>query len=247
MTERQKTILRLLSENQELTVADLSRDLNVSGVTIRQDLEYLQSQRLLRRIHGGAILNNEDEISIRIGINFERKLHIAEYAADMVEPGETIFIESGSVNAIFAQQLKTMTNLQVVTNNVFTARTLKDSSVDVILIGGLYQHDSESLVGTVAQKGLANFNFSKCFIGIDGFDFESAFTSSDMMRAEVAALAVAKSPEVFVLTDSSKFGRRALSYICNVSDVHHVVTDSQIPEDYRSFLTSANITLHVCP
>lgn len=246
MTERQKTILRLLSKNQELAVTDLAAEFKVSGVTIRQDLDHLQSQGLLRRVHGGAVLHSEDEISTRIGINYERKHSIAECALGYIRSGETIFIESGSVNALLARQLKDRSDINVVTNNLFVARTLKDSDVKVITVGGLYQHDSESLVGAIARFGIEALNFTKCFIGVDGFSFENGFTCSDMMRAEVAAAAVQRSPEVFVLTDSSKFGRIALTQICSLQDVHHVITDAQIPEDYRSRLAAANPRLHIC-
>ena len=246
MTERRKSILKLLSRDQELAVTELAEQFQVSGVTIRQDLDYLQNQGLLRRVHGGAVLHSEDEISTRIGINYEKKLIIAERALEFIDPGETIFIESGSVNAVLARQLKHCSDIHVVTNNIFVARTLKDSQVDVIILGGLYQHDSESIVGPVARQGLETFSFSKCFIGVDGFDFESGFTCSDMMRADVAAAAVAKCPQVFVLTDSTKFGRIALSKICGLEDAQHLITDSDLPDDYRRHLEMSDLELHVC-
>ncbi|TVR67942.1 MAG: DeoR/GlpR transcriptional regulator [Spirochaetaceae bacterium] len=246
MTERQKNILRLLSRDQELAVTELAEQFQVSGVTIRQDLDQLQNQGLLRRVHGGAVLHSEDEISTRIGINYEKKLLIAERALSFIKPGETIFIESGSVNAVLARQLKDCSDIHVVTNNLFVARTLKDSRVDVIILGGLYQHDSESVVGPTARRGIEAFNFTKCFIGVDGFDFDSGFTCSDMMRAEVAAAAVSKCPEVFVLTDSTKFGRIALSRICRLEDSQHLVTDHSLPKDYRVRLEKSAVELHIC-
>ena len=246
ITERQKTILQLLSKNQELTVTDLASQFQVSGVTIRQDLDQLQSQGLLRRVHGGAVLHSEDEISTRIGINYERKHAIAETALTFVGNNETIFIESGSVNAVFARLLKSRTDLTVVTNNLFVARTLKDSDVNVITLGGLYQHDSESLVGTVARMNIETLNFTRCFIGVDGFSSENGFTCSDMMRAEIASAAVARCPEVFVLTDSTKFGRIALTRICSPQEVHHLITDSHIPREYRAELEAKGVNVHVC-
>lgn len=246
MTDRQKTILRLLSQNQELAVTELAAQFQVSGVTIRQDLDHLQNQGLLRRVHGGAVLHSEDEISTRIGVNYERKNAIAECAFSHIKTGETIFIESGSVNALLARQLKDRADINVVTNNLFVARTLKDSDVDVITVGGLYQHDSESLVGAIARLGIETLSFTKCFIGVDGFSFENGFTCSDMMRAEVAAAAVHRSPEVFILTDSSKFGRIALKQICSLSDVHHVITDSFIPEKFRRGIEEHSANIHLC-
>lgn len=246
MTDRHKSILRLLSQKQELTVADLSAHFQVSGVTIRQDLDHLQNQGLLRRVHGGAVLHNDDEISTRIGINYERKNAIAEKAMSFLQSGETIFIESGSANALFARHVKSYNDFNVVTNNLFVARTLKDSDINVITLGGLYQHQSESIVGKMALSGLESLNFSKCFIGVDGFTFEQGFTCSDMMRAEVANAAAKRSQEVFVLTDSSKFGRIALTHIFDLAAVDHIITDCQIPAEYRSGLEKHGTSVHIC-
>ncbi len=243
MNERQKAILRILGKDGQLSVSELATRFDVSGVTIRQDLDHLQGQGLLRRIHGGAVLNSEEDILRRMGINYETKLAIAQKAASYVGSGDTIFIEAGSSNAILARELGRRTGIRIVTNNVFIARTLKDSELDVILLGGVYQHDSECVVGQLAKLGLETLNFTKVFIGVDGFTEEYGFTCADMMRAEVAGAAIAKSPEVFVLTDSPKFGRIALVQMCEAKKVTHVITDSGIPAEYRRVLTNAGATV----
>ncbi|MCK4515999.1 MAG: DeoR/GlpR transcriptional regulator, partial [Spirochaetaceae bacterium] len=176
MNERQKAILRILGEDGQLSVSELATRFDVSGVTIRQDLDHLQGQGLLRRIHGGAVLNSEEDILRRMGINYETKLAIAQKAASYVGSGDTIFIEAGSSNAILARELGRRTGIRIVTNNVFIARTLKDSELDVILLGGVYQHDSECVVGQLAKLGLETLNFTKVFIGVDGFTEEYGFT-----------------------------------------------------------------------
>jgi DeoR/GlpR family transcriptional regulator of sugar metabolism len=243
MNERQKAILRILGEDGRLSVSELATRFEVSGVTIRQDLDYLQGQGLLRRIHGGAVLNSEEDILRRMGINYETKLAIAQKAASYVESGDTIFIEAGSSNAILARELGRRTGIRIVTNNVFIARTLKDSELDVVLLGGVYQHDSECVVGRLAKLGLETLNFTKTFIGVDGFTEEYGFTCADMMRAEIAGVAIAKSPEVFVLTDSPKFGRIALVQMCEARQATHVITDNAIPAEYRRVLEDAGVAV----
>ena len=113
MNERQKTILRLLGEDQQLSVSDLAERFKVSGVTIRQDLDLLQEEGLLRRVHGGAVLHSADDIARRLGLHFEQKLAIADEAASRIAQNDTIFIEAGSANAILARQLSSHTNLRV--------------------------------------------------------------------------------------------------------------------------------------
>ena len=236
MNERQRTILGRLSQERQVWVKDLIQTLGVSGVTIRQDLEYLQSQGFIERVHGGAVIQSEDEISHRLGINYEIKTAIAEAAAARIERGETIFIEAGSANALLARRLSSQSGLTVVTNNVFITRTLKNSEVNVVLLGGIFQHQSECVVGSLAARGLDSINFSKAFLGVDGISPESGVTCSDMLRAEVSSRAVRKSKEIFVLTDSSKIGKTAMSQVCTLKDVNHLITDSAIcPEDRQAF------------
>jgi DeoR/GlpR family transcriptional regulator of sugar metabolism len=245
MNERQKAILRILGEDGELTVSELATRFDVSGVTIRQDLDLLQGEGLLQRVHGGAVLNSDDDILRRIGINYETKLAIAQKAASYVVPGDTVFIEAGSANAILARELGRRKGVRVVTNNVFIARTLKDSELDVVLLGGVYQHDSECVVGQLARLGLETLHFTKVFIGVDGFTEQYGFTCADMMRAEVAEQAINKSPEVFVVTDSTKFGRIALVQICETSKATCVITDEGIGAEYRQILERAGVTVDV--
>lgn len=239
MNNRHKSILGLLGQNQELSVTELSERFGVSGVTIRQDLDYLQEQGFLRRVHGGAVLNTKDDISRRISVNYEKKVSIAERAAGYVQSGETIYLEAGSSNALLARQLASRSDIQVVTSNLFIARTLRGSHVEVILVGGQYQHDSESIVGSLAKLGLQSLNFSKAFIGIDGCTESGGVTISNMMRAEIAATAIEKAPEVFIITDSSKFGNTALARLCAIDEVTHVITDSGLPKEYRRLFAGA--------
>ncbi|GAG23846.1 unnamed protein product, partial [marine sediment metagenome] len=211
--------------------------MGVSAVTIRQDLNHLEAEGFLKRVHGGAIFKSTDDISNRLGINYEKKLRIALKAAAFVHEGDTILIESGSANAILARELSKKDGINIVTSNVFIARELKKSKhTKVILLGGLYQHESESLVGKLTKLGMENINFSKSFIGVDGFTIESGFTSTDMMRAEIALSIVKKSKEVFIITDSSKFGRIELTNLFDVNDINYVITDDGIPEKDKLFL-----------
>ena len=245
MNQRQKEILKILTEDQELSVSELSDQFSVSGVTIRQDLDYLQSQGLLRRVHGGAVLHSQDDIAHRLSINYEKKLAIADRAAQFISEGDTLFIEAGSTNAILARQLASRSDIRVVTNNLFVARSLKQSSVNVLVLGGVYQHDSECIVGGLAKLGLSELNFDKAFIGLDGFTFEEGLTCSDMMRTEITSMVVGKARETFVLTDSPKFGRVALTQICNVEEVDHVITDGGIPRHYVDHLAEYDVELTV--
>jgi len=202
----------------------------------------LEDEGFLKRVHGGARLQNADDISKRLVINYESKLRIARKAASFVEDNDSILIESGSTNAILVKELGKREGLTIITSNIFIARQLrKTTHPTIVLLGGLYQHESESLVGKLAKICLDSVNFTKAFIGVDGFTRESGFTSADMMRAELSSLIAAKGAEIFVVTDSSKFGRVHLANLFHPRDIGWVITDAGIPEKDRSYLEDCKV------
>ncbi len=246
MNKRQRRIIDCLNTIGKTSVQELARQLDVSAVTVRQDLTLLEDEGFLKRVHGGAVLENADDISKRLVINYEKKLRIAHKAASFVGDHDSIMIESGSTNAILVKELGAREALTIITTNVFIARQLRKSThPTIVLLGGLYQHESESLVGKLAKLCLENVNFTKAFIGVDGFTPESGFTSADMMRAELSSMIAAKGTEVFVLTDSSKFGRVHLTNLFHPSEVHYVITDDGIPEKDKRFLEEHGVRVIV--
>lgn len=204
--------------------------LEVSGVTIRQDLTSLQNQGFIQRVHGGAVLQSEDEISHRLSINYDVKTLIAEAAFQTIKDGETIFIEAGSANALLARLISVKSGVTVVTNNVFITRIFKNSEVNVILLGGLFQHQSECLVGSLACNSLEHLNFSRAFLGVDGISADSGITCSDMLRSEVSAQAIKQSRKVYVISDSAKIGKSAMSRVCALGSVDYLITDEGIDD-----------------
>ena len=246
MNQRQRKIIDLLDGRNEASVSELAGLLRVSAVTVRQDLSYLQDEGFLQRIHGGAVLRSADDISKRLVLNYDKKLAIALRAADFIDRDETILIESGSTNAILVKELGRRPNVNVITTNAFIAQQLKKSAqANIILLGGIYQHESDSLVGQLTKLCLEHVHFSKAFVGVDGYTIESGFTSADMQRAEISGLIARKSNEVFVLTDSSKFGRVHLATLFRPDDITHLVTDSGIPEREQRYLQNQQVEVVV--
>ena len=237
MTKRLDRILKILSEQHKVTVIELAEDLKVSPATIRQDLTILEQEGLLVRNHGGAELRDSDDLAHRMAINYEDKLNIARKAVEFVNEGDTIFVESGSANAIFVKELTAAKRVTIITSNAFIARKVDPArGGSVILIGGVYQNESESIVGNMAKANIDQVNFNRAFLGVDGFTVETGFTGRDMMRAEIVSYIASKAREVFVLTDSSKFGQIHLSRCCRLEDVHRIITDRHLSEKYRAGL-----------
>lgn len=247
MNKRQRDILSFLTTDKRKSVNELAEQLEVSGVTIRQDLRILEKEGLLTRIHGGAEIQNPDDIANRLGINYSVKQRIAAEAATHIQNGETILIESGSANALLAKTLSDSGPLTVVTTNAFIARQLKGARrINVILVGGVYQHESESIVGNLARTCIDSLNFTKSFIGVDGYTHETGFTSSDMMRAEISAYIIKKSSKSFIVSDSSKFGRINVAPICGAHEIDCIITDNNIPPSACEELRASGVTVITC-
>jgi DeoR/GlpR family transcriptional regulator of sugar metabolism len=243
LNDRQNKILKLLGQNDQTSVKELTSQLKVSSVTIRQDLNLLEQEGLLRRVHGGAALKDADDITNRLGINYEKKLRIAKKLASYINDGETILIESGSANALLARELLNR-NVTIITTNVYIARQFRrHHQVKLILLGGLYQHESESMVGRITKVCIDQLNFNKAFLGIDGYNTGNGFTLRDLLRAEISSYIIRKSKEVFIVSDSGKFGKTELTSICQTCDIHHVATDTDLDQKYIDEFTKAGIDL----
>lgn len=243
MNSRQQLILQKVIEKGKVTVAELSGYTGVSVVTVRHDLNYLENGAYLRRVHGYAMSIDSENVETRMMSNFQQKKILADYAASIVEDGETIFIESGSTNAILARLLRDRRSLTVVTVSTYIANLLRSSSCEVILLGGILQKRSESMVGSLTRLALENVHFSKAFIGIDGFRAETGFTGRDMLRADIVNCALNKNAKNIVLTDSSKFGQIHPHPLGPIELINHVISDSGLSQDYRSYISEQGIKL----
>jgi DeoR/GlpR family transcriptional regulator of sugar metabolism len=244
LNDRQVNILKLLEDYNQTSVNELSTRLGVSSATIRQDLSFLESEGLIKRVHGGAVLEDAEDLSNRLGVNYDRKLRIARKAAGLVKDGETILIESGSTNALLARELVKKKNITIITTNIYIARQLRKSKqADIIILGGLYQPGSESLVGKITRASLDQINFDKAFIGIDGYTPEAGFTLRDLFRAEISSYIIKKASDAIIISDSTKFGKKELTNVCYLSDINRIATDNELNNAYQAEFREAGIDL----
>ena len=244
LNKRQNNILRILGENDQTSVNQLSEKLDVSSVTIRQDLNFLENEGLLKRVHGGAVLKDADDLENRLGVNYDNKLRIAKKVASFVNEGETILIESGSVNALLARELMKIKKVTLITTNVFIARQFrKNEKANIIILGGIYQHESETLVGKITKTCIDQINIDKAFIGIDGYTKETGFTIRDLFRAEISSYIIQKAKDVFIVSDSSKFGKTELTNICSPKDIQHIATNKELAPAFKKEFQQMNVDL----
>jgi DeoR/GlpR family transcriptional regulator of sugar metabolism len=227
-------------------VTDLATELGVSEVSIRKSLDELERQGIVRRFHGEARIYDGDDIPFRMHLHYAEKQAIADRASALVEQGDTVLLEAGSAIAMFAERIKDLRGLTVITSNLFIARSFRGSKVRVIVLGGLYQEESESLVGPAVCDSIRSVGFSKSFIGVSGFTIAGGFMLNDIARAEVTRSILERGVDcrakAWVLTDSSKFGASHAAVVCsNLSLIAGVVTDPGIPEVCRRHLEASGV------
>ncbi len=246
--ERRDEITRLVAENGRVTVKELTQMYNVSAVTIRNDLNFLQEKGLLHRAYGGAL--RWDTVSFDTAIKEKEKLHseekqkIGKAASKLINDGDSIIIDSGTTTMEIAKNIHGKKDLTVMTNAINIATDLAGiSGITLMLTGGTLRETSFSLVGPQAEEILQEFYFDKVFLGVDGFDMEYGLTTPNFLEAQLNRLMVKRSRETIVVLDSSKFGRRSLSLIVKPNDIDIVITDSNVSDKYKRGIEDMDIEL----
>lgn len=247
--ERRKKILNMLELNGQVFVHELSEEFGVSEVTIRNDLELFESKGFLIRSRGGAMIIEKTvgmdfHLSDKDKINYSEKIRIGKKAAELVNSGETIILDSGTTTMEIAKNLNSNKSVNVITNALNIANELlKGPNINIIVPGGTLRRNSHSLVGPLAEKSVRNFYVDKVFLGVDGFDTtEGAFTPN-IEEASLNQIMIEIAKEVILVADSSKFKRRSLAFICPPQKIDIVITDEKISKEDRNFLQDQNIQL----
>jgi DeoR/GlpR family transcriptional regulator of sugar metabolism len=241
MNQRQQSILQRINEQGRASVGELAVMTGVSEVTVRQDLAWLEKRSYLKRGHGFAVAIDSDDVDSRMLVNFRLKQKLAQYAASLVNDGDTLFIESGSTNALLARYLGERKRITIITVSHYIAHLLKEAPCEVILLGGQLQKHSETVVGPLTRLCIQQVHFSKAFIGIDGFHAETGFTGRDMMRADVVNAVLAKGVENIIITDASKFGQIHPNPLTPLTAISRVITDTKLPAGQRALLEAQGI------
>ncbi|MGY6744348.1 MAG: DeoR/GlpR family DNA-binding transcription regulator [Cecembia sp.] len=250
IAERHKHILEALNKSGFVSVADLSKELDVTMVTIRKDLKILEDKGLLYRSHGSATpvspYVNDRSVSEKKLVRVEEKTKIALAAMDLVDEDDAIIIGSGTTVVALAQAIPKNKKLTVLTAAMNVTLALIDApEVEVVQLGGVVRKSSSSVVGHYAEEMLKQFACSKLFLSVDGISLDYGLTTSHMMEAHLNAQMIKAVQKTIVLADSSKFGKKGFGKICNLEDIDMVITDEGIPELYRERLEEMGIEVRV--
>lgn len=250
--ERRRKILEYLEKDGRVTVEKLVKSLGVSAVTVRGDLDALSRAGSLVRSHGGAVrpLNPVQDypVEVKATIHHAEKERIGRAAAKLIQPGQTIVLDSGSTAAEVAACIKSLkiAPLTVITNALNIARLLADvQNISLIMIGGILRQVSGSFVGPQAEAMLRDLHADHFFLAVDGFDPQVGPSTPDILEAQLNGLMMQVSREVTVIADASKFGRRSLSVIGEIGRIHRVITDKRVADEMAAALRDRGIEVTI--
>ncbi len=248
--ERRIQILEHILQHKKATVTQLCDIFKVSIATIRNDLRELESNNLLTRTHGGAIVRSKtkDELDLnhRRVQNVQEKQRIAESALMLVEDGDTIILDGGTTVTELAKLLKRKINLTVITNDLGVALIVEDMPVNLILLGGVVRNTFHCTLGAASIKTLSEISADKVFLGASCFSLERGATVPDMFLAEIKKAMISAAARVFVLCDSTKFGKTSLAQFATLSQIDVLVADS-IEDNMKKRLEENDIDVIIAP
>jgi DeoR/GlpR family transcriptional regulator of sugar metabolism len=246
--QRRDKILDLLKEDGSAKVVDLARLFKVTEVTIRQDLEKLETEDLIVKEHGGAYLKNvEDQVrsfSLIHQENLDKKEIIAQKCLEFIESGDTIILDSGSTTTEIAKKLKGIKNLTVITNALNIALLLgTESGIEVIMTGGEFKPPTLSLTGQKAADFFKGLNVQKLFLATAGISLKSGLTYPSISDLIVKKAMIDAAEITYLVADSTKVGKSALASLGALSLIDYVITDEGIEDRYKQMFKDNEIEL----
>jgi len=253
MRERQQKILEYIRQVGIASFHDLAAMFGVSSFTIRRDVDYLSQSRLLVRIKGGAqrietaSQFHEPGLPSRLQVNLKQKEKIAEKALEFILPGESIFLDGSSTMACLARKLAAGSkNITVITNSVLVTLELAENpNIRVIGIGGALDGETKSFVGFDADSYANSFYIDKAFFSCTGLIPEEGTYENAAFNRNTKLLVSQRARQVYLLIDSSKFGKRALNHVFRCSDIDVLITEKLLEPQAQTIMEDSNVQVEI--
>lgn len=250
--ERRKRLLEALQKSPGLRVPELAEILGVSEGTIRNDLKALDEEGSITRVRGGATVGDGQQaggisFTIRSKKNLSSKQTIARWAADLVEDGDSIFLDASTTVYALARALQNRNKLRVVTNGIEAAKVLAQNPTNtVILVGGILNLDGSSLSGPMSEELLENLHIQAAFVSCSGFTPEDGLTEVHIYEALLKEKAIHSANSVVALVDSSKFGKVDLTQFAQTGQITHLYTDDNLDQEWIERLKRTCLNYSLC-
>jgi DeoR family deoxyribose operon repressor len=254
INNRREKIISFLKTTNILSIRSLADMLNVSTMTIRRDLDFLSEQNIVQFYHGGAVFNphylekvtnpNDYYLQQQTILHKDEKTLIAEKAAGLLIPQETIMLDSGTTIYYLARILPENQNLTIISWSLNVIEELIHKPQNNILIqGGSYHPETQMFENIQGMDMIKNSRASKAFISAGGVHSSLGITCPFHYEVETKRAAIKYSIESVLLFDSSKFGKVCSAHMAEINDFHTIITDPGIPPEYEEFIRNAGVKL----
>jgi DeoR/GlpR family transcriptional regulator of sugar metabolism len=247
VADRREGIAKLVNQRGYASIEFLAEKYRVSTQTIRRDILALSKNQLVTRHHGGA-----GSVSTLVNLSYDvrrismldEKRSLAEAVADMIRPSSSLFISGGSTMEIVAQELSRLSNLCVITNNIHAAVHLYSKrEIELLMPCGRVRHHNGGLVGQAAIEFVSNFQAEYFVMGIGAISLEGLLLDYDYEEAMLMNRMMKNARDVILVTDGTKFGKRAIAQVGHLREVACLVTDRQPPDKLQALIATHNISL----
>ena len=246
---RHQKIVELVKQKGYLSTDELVALFDVSPQTIRRDLNELAEANVIRRHHGGAALPSTAENSDyhdRKHFFSQEKNRIAHQVVQLIPNGASLFIDIGTTSEAVAFALLAHQKLRIVTNNLNAAHILmQNDSFDITIASGSLRQDG-GIIGESTVEFLSQFRLDFGILGISAIDLDGTLLDYDYHEVQVKRAIIENSRNTLLVTDHSKFSRRAMVKLGAITDVEYVFTDSDVPPSIDELLKNKNVNLVVC-
>ena len=210
-------------------VGDLAAAFGVSEMTVRRDLRDLEREGKLTRVYGGAVSADEPSFADVVVERLDQKDRIGAAAAALVHDGETIMLDIGTTTLQLARHLRGRQVTVITSNLAAYEELLPETSVELVLLGGIVRRNYRSLVGVLAEDALRQLRADVAFLGASGVDEDLSVVDSTMVEVPIKRAMLASATRAVLLADSAKFGMRGGVRVCGPEELDAVVTDDDAP------------------
>ncbi len=246
--DRQTKIANIIRQQNRATVNELAQALNISKETIRRDLTVLAKSGVVQKFHGGAFLPGagpEGPFRQRMGENVFAKALIAAKAPQLVSPGETLLIDTGSTSVYFAEKLAEIPNLTIITNSAEIARTISlcDNNSHIFLLGGEFNGGNLQTVGTLVISQIQFFRAHHAILTVGAIDEATGIMDFAIEEAQIAQAMIKQAESVTIIADASKFQKIASFKVCGLEEITNLVCDQPPPAKLKTALLEANVNI----
>lgn len=248
MEQRRKRIVAFINERSSVRFSDLKKQFpDVSDMTLRTDLKVLDEEKQIIRIHGGAkavttVLGNDDQLVLREVRNVSEKEQLVAKAIELVRPGTTIFLDSGSTTTLLARNLPDQPMMIFTCSLTVAMELTRLEQANVYVVGGTLNRNSRSMYGQAATEQLARVRIDQAFMGVTGYD-DNGFNCGHAEENALKRFLIDRSGENILLMDSSKVGKSSTFTFCTLDQADVLVSDDALPESFRARCEANDITV----